>query len=54
MSNKIREAYEQARREGAANAAPAWEKLPLALREAITGVFYAGRIDALREKDTRL
>jgi hypothetical protein len=47
MSSKIRDAYEQARKDAAAHDAPPWEKLPLALREAIIGVFYAGRRDGM-------
>jgi len=58
MSNieKICEAYEQSRQaqdKARGERAPAWEDLSLALREAIIDVFFAGRSDALREKDSR-
>jgi hypothetical protein len=59
MSNeidKIRDAYEQARqaqRRARDTSAPAWESLPLAVREAIIEVFFAGRRDAHEEDGKR-
>jgi hypothetical protein len=32
---------------------PPWQKLPSELREAMIHVFYAGRMDALRQEDIR-
>ena len=52
-------AYEQARREQSPNGAvplrplPPWEKLPPEIREAIIHIFYAGRLEAIREEDNR-
>jgi hypothetical protein len=46
--DKIRDAYERTRQAQAntrREIAPAWEALSLSLREAIIGVFFAGRLD---------
>jgi hypothetical protein len=59
-ANAIRNAYEKARREQSrADSAPRWslpqwEKLPREVRDLMISVFYAGRLDALREEDLKL
>ena len=60
MTNKLLDAqtvYEQARQEQSRNGAvplrplPPWEKLPPEIREAMIHIFYAGRLEAIREED---
>jgi len=62
MTNKLLDAqtvYEQARQEQSRNGAvplrplPPWEKLPPEIREAMIHIFYAGRLEAIREEDNR-
>jgi hypothetical protein len=56
----IRNAYEKARREQLRTdhpiplwPLPAWEKLPREIRDLMISIFYAGRLDALKEEDSK-
>jgi len=58
MTNKaVREAYEEARQEQLRSdperPLPPWEILPLAMREAMIHIFYAGGKAALREGENK-
>ena len=58
-STVIRDAYEEARREQSRAdpiplwPLPAWEKLPREIRDLMISIFYAGRLDALKEEDSK-